>query len=121
MENVHKTRNLGALARTCDAVGIGTIHAIAPASGAVKLGHKTAGGTEKWIEVKRHLATKDAYKTLRDAGCTIFAAGVAAEAFSVTASCDASTQAIAPLDGVAPTPTPGVLGPAAGGGTAGAG
>ena len=80
MENVHKTRNLGALARTCDAVGIGTIHAIAPASGAVKLGHKTAGGTEKWIEVKRHLATKDAYKTLRDAGCTIFAAGVAADA-----------------------------------------
>ena len=31
MENVHKTRNLGAIARTCDAVGIGRIHAIAPA------------------------------------------------------------------------------------------
>ena len=53
-------------------------------------------------------------------GAAAGAAGVAAEAFSVTASCDASTQAIAPLDGVAPTPTPGVLGPAAGGGTAGA-
>jgi tRNA (guanosine-2'-O-)-methyltransferase len=80
MENVHKTRNLGALARTCDAVGIGVIHAVAPDSDAVKLGHKTAGGTEKWIALHRHTSTKRAFDGLRESGLVILAAGVTADA-----------------------------------------
>ena len=76
MENVHKTRNLGAIARTCDAVGIGRIHAIAPANAPVHVGHKAASGTEKWVEVQRHSSTDDAFAVLRQAGFSIVAADV---------------------------------------------
>ena len=76
MENVHKTRNLGAIARTCDAVGIGRIHAIAPANARVHVGHKAASGTEKWVEVQRHFSTSDAFAALRKAGFCIVAADV---------------------------------------------
>jgi len=80
MENVHKTRNLGALARTCDAVGIGVVHAIAPDASAVDLGHKTAGGTKKWISVQHHLTIDAAYTHFRRLGLTIFAADVGGDA-----------------------------------------
>jgi tRNA (guanosine-2'-O-)-methyltransferase len=76
MENVHKTRNLGALARTCDAVGIGTIHAVASVDASIKLGRKTAGGTEKWIGVRRYPTVEKAYGELRAQGFTLLAADV---------------------------------------------
>ena len=76
MENVHKTRNLGALARTCDATGIGEIHAITADPSAIKLGHKTAGGTEKWISVRQHLTTAADYAEFRTRGLNILAAAV---------------------------------------------
>jgi tRNA (guanosine-2'-O-)-methyltransferase len=74
MENVHKTRNFGALARTCDAVGIGVIHAITPDDSRVVLGHKTAGGTERWLSVRRHPNIATAYADFRDRGFTLLAA-----------------------------------------------
>lgn len=76
MENVHKTRNLGAIARTCDAVGIGRIHAIAPADARVRLGHKSASGTERWLELVHHSSAVGAFASLREAGFTIVAADV---------------------------------------------
>lgn len=76
MENVHKTRNLGALARTCDATGIGVIHAITADTSKVKLGHKTAGGTEKWISVYHHLTIDAAYAEFRKQGHKILAAAI---------------------------------------------
>ena len=76
MENVHKTRNLGAVARTCDAVGIGRIHAIAPAHPPVRLGHKSASGTEKWLDVMHHTSAEGAFASLRATGFTIVAADV---------------------------------------------
>lgn len=78
MENVHKSRNLGAIARTCDAVGIGRIHAIAPVNARVHLSHKAASGTEKWVEVKHHPSTGGAIAALRKAGFRIVAADVGA-------------------------------------------
>jgi len=79
MENVHKTRNLGAIARTCDAVGIGRIHAVAPAHEPLNLGHKTAGGTRKWLDVERHETCGKAYIRLRKQGLSIVAADVSGE------------------------------------------
>ncbi len=76
MENVHKTRNLGAVARTCDAVGIGEVHAVAPDDERVRLGHKSASGTEKWIHVRRHASTAAAYAYFRSRGLRIVAADV---------------------------------------------
>jgi tRNA (guanosine-2'-O-)-methyltransferase len=76
MENVHKTRNFGALARTCDATGIGVIHAITADPSTVKLGHKTAGGTEKWLSVYQHLTVEAAYAEFHKQGYRIFAAAI---------------------------------------------
>ena len=76
MENVYKTRNLGALARTCDAIGIGEIHAITADPLSVKLDHKAAGGTEKWIQVRQHQTTAAAYREFRSQGLNILAASV---------------------------------------------
>ena len=76
MENVHKTRNLGAVARTCDGAGIGQIHAISTDPTAVKLDHKAACGTEKWITVRQHLTIAAAYSVFRNLGLRILAATV---------------------------------------------
>ena len=76
MENVHKTRNLGALARTCDAIGIGEMHAITADPARVKLGHKTARGTERWMSVNQHLTIEAAYAEFRKQGYKILAAAI---------------------------------------------
>jgi tRNA (guanosine-2'-O-)-methyltransferase len=79
MENVHKTRNLGALARACDATGIGVIHAITADTSKVKLGHKTAGSTEKWISVYHHLTIDAAYAEFRKQGHKILVAAIGSD------------------------------------------
>ena len=82
MEGVHKAHNLAAIARTCDAVGIGRIHAVT-ASSQIRLGHKRAGGTEKWVDVALHADVADVCRQLRSDNFTIMAAcvGVDAQAY----------------------------------------
>jgi len=79
MDGVHKTHNLAAIARTCDAVGIGWIHAVSP-DGYLHLGHKRASGTEKWVAVASHANIEDAYRHLKREGFTIVAAVLRADA-----------------------------------------
>jgi tRNA (guanosine-2'-O-)-methyltransferase len=73
MENVHKAHNLSAISRTCDAVGIGVVHAVA-ADPDVHLSHKRASGTEKWIDMVSHDSTAEAYARLRRRGFRLLAA-----------------------------------------------
>jgi tRNA (guanosine-2'-O-)-methyltransferase len=53
LEDVHKARNLGALLRTCDALGIQEIHAIENRSPAAEDG-ETSMGAGRWLDVIRH-------------------------------------------------------------------
>lgn len=53
LEDVHKARNLGALLRTCDALGLQEVHAIENRSPAEEEG-ETSMGAGQWIEVVRH-------------------------------------------------------------------
>ena len=53
LEDVHKPHNLAAIARSCDAVGIGEIHAVA-GDERVRLKQDAAAGVAGWIEVHRH-------------------------------------------------------------------
>jgi tRNA (guanosine-2'-O-)-methyltransferase len=53
LEDVHKARNLGALLRTCDALGLQEIHAIENRSPADEDG-ETSMGAGRWLEVVRH-------------------------------------------------------------------
>lgn len=73
MDHVHKPHNLSAVLRTCDAVGIGEIHAVSPAAHFRKLGH-TSGGAKKWVDVVRWTSLDEAFSHLKQQGFRCYAA-----------------------------------------------
>ena len=73
MENVHKPHNLSAIARTCDSVGVGKLHAVVP-KGSFRLGGKAASGTQKWVKAKYWRTTTEVVDSLKEKGFTIYAA-----------------------------------------------
>lgn len=72
-ENVHKPHNLSAVLRSCDAVGIGTVHAVQP-TGGVPTYTATSASAERWVELLVHGSVSSAVAHLRRAGATIYAA-----------------------------------------------
>jgi len=73
MDEVHKPHNLAAIVRTCDAVGIGQVHAIYP-EGELKSCHKTSQGSNRWVETQVHANLESGVQQLKDQGVTILAA-----------------------------------------------
>lgn len=73
MENVHKPHNLAALARTCDAIGIPEIHAVSSIRD-LRISQMAAGGVRRWISVKKHQSTEDAFHLLKKQGLKIVVA-----------------------------------------------
>ncbi len=73
MEQVHKSHNLSAILRNCDAVGVLEAHAVPPAGGLDIHGHASAG-TSKWVKVVRHATTRDAVEALKAKGFCVLAA-----------------------------------------------
>lgn len=53
MDEVHKPHNLAAIVRTCDAVGIGNVHAVYPES-FIRECHGTAMGSNRWVTTHIH-------------------------------------------------------------------
>lgn len=78
-ESVHKPHNLSAVLRSCDAVGIGTIHAIQP-TGGVPTYTATSASAERWVDVVVHGTVAAAVAHLRRDGMTIYAAHLSATA-----------------------------------------
>ena len=72
-ESVHKPHNLSAVLRTCDAVGIGTIHAVQP-TGGVPTYTATSASAERWVDVVVHGTVGAAVAHLRREGMRIYAA-----------------------------------------------
>lgn len=72
MENVRKPHNLAAVARTLEAVGGLEIHAITELT-SIRLTQMSAGGTRKWIKVKKHPDTNQGLKYLKQHGFQIIA------------------------------------------------
>src|SRR5690606_19622676 len=52
-EDVYKPHNLSAMLRSCDAVGIGTVHAVRP-TGGVATFNATSASAEKWVDLVVH-------------------------------------------------------------------
>lgn len=71
-ENTHKPHNAAALIRTCDAVGIFEMHAVAQQP--LARHRLTTAGSRKWVRLKRHQRLADACAALRDAGFRLLAA-----------------------------------------------
>jgi len=72
-EQLHKPRNLSAIVRTCDAVGIGEVHAV-PGEAGLSVHWNTSQGAEKWVTVRSHDDLASACDHLHQNGFQLVAA-----------------------------------------------
>lgn len=72
-DEVHKGRNLSAIVRTCDAVGISEFHCVQPRKG-YRAFRGTALGTHKWVNTQLHDNVGQGINTLKQRGFNIVAA-----------------------------------------------
>jgi len=73
LENVAVPRNLAAVLRSCDAVGVFTAHAVWP-GGRLKISRPASGGNRKWLPVAKHRTLAAALAHLRERGLRVLAA-----------------------------------------------
>lgn len=73
MENVHKSHNIAAILRTCDAVGVYRANGISD-EGEIERHHMVSGGSRKWVDVLLHPDVDTACGRLRASGHQVLAA-----------------------------------------------
>jgi len=78
-ENLYKPRNLSAVVRTCDAVGIPEIH-IVPGKTNIRKHWHTSQGAEKWVALRTHESTQAACQQLHADGFTVLGAHLSDQA-----------------------------------------
>jgi tRNA (guanosine-2'-O-)-methyltransferase len=90
LEHLHDPHNIGACVRTSDALGLQTLHIVhvladpltpppAPPEGGpkvprrsrFKLGRDVTRGSERWLDLRRHMASDSAISTLKSSGFAI--------------------------------------------------
>ncbi|GAA6152657.1 tRNA (guanosine(18)-2'-O)-methyltransferase TrmH [Pseudoteredinibacter isoporae] len=72
-DEVHKGRNLAAIMRTCDAVGIDRMHVVEPKDG-YRSYRGTASGSNKWVEVSTYDSVTEAIAEVKAKGMKVVAA-----------------------------------------------
>lgn len=78
-ENVHKPHNLSAILRSCDAVGIGTVHAVNP-TGGVPTFNEVSASADKWVNLVVHPSLDAAVQEIREGNMQLLAAHLADDA-----------------------------------------
>ena len=78
-ENVHKTHNLAAIIRSCDAVGVFQAHVVS-VSPKLPRHHLTAAGSGKWVPLVFHADIGAAIADLKNDGFQLFAAHLSDQA-----------------------------------------
>lgn len=78
-DEVHKARNLSAIVRTCDAVGIQEFHCVEPVKG-YRGFRGTALGSHKWVDTILHTDVTSGIRHLKERGFKIVAAHLSPEA-----------------------------------------
>ena len=73
LDNVHKPHNLAAILRSCDATGIGSIHARSK-NDQIGINLKAASGSNHWVKVDVHNDLTRLYQSLKKKGHSIFVA-----------------------------------------------
>ena len=73
-DKTHKPRNLAALVRNCDAVGIPKMHIVRPDDEGYQRFRGTTKGSDRWVETVQHDNLTDALTTVRGQGMKIYAA-----------------------------------------------
>ncbi len=72
-EDVHKSHNISAILRTCDAVGVAELHAVSP-GGEWSRHRGVSGGSRKWVRSRVHRELGEAVSELHSLGHQIVAA-----------------------------------------------
>lgn len=71
LENVHDPHNISAVLRSCDAVGVTTVHLVYTIEEEPKLSKGVSASALKWLSVERHETIEDCYERLRKDGFRI--------------------------------------------------
>jgi tRNA (guanosine-2'-O-)-methyltransferase len=83
MEGVHKTHNLAAVVRTCDAIGVSDVHAVWK-SEETEVRGGSAAGSQNWIDVHNYHNTADAINALKAQGMQVLVTNLSATAVNFT-------------------------------------
>ena len=87
LENVHDPHNIGAVVRSCDAVGVQHIYALYtdPAINIrkLRLGKKTSAGARKWVDVHLYTDTEACVEAVRERCELLLGARIGDEAVSM--------------------------------------
>ncbi len=78
-DEVHKGRNLSAIVRTCDAVGIPRLHCVEPRKG-YRAYRGTALGSHKWVDTTLHNSIGAAVEEVKAQGFRVVAANLSERA-----------------------------------------
>lgn len=73
LEKVEVPRNLAAILRSADAVGVPEVHAVWP-GGTLKISRPASGGNRRWVPVRKHRVLADAVSRLKERGFRVLAA-----------------------------------------------
>ncbi len=79
LEQVYKPHNFSAIIRSCDAVGIPQVHAVAHHSGIPEYTHITSGA-HKWVELTPHENLSTAFENLKAAGYQMVVTNLSSQA-----------------------------------------
>ncbi len=72
-ENIHDPHNVSAILRSCDAVGVLSVHLLYNLEKFPKLGRKSSASANKWINIQKHKKYSDVKQVLQNQGMRIFA------------------------------------------------
>ncbi len=74
-DEVHKPRNLAAIVRNCDAVGIDEVHAVVPSTG-FQIYSGTSASAEKWVDVNYYANVNEPINLLKEKGFQLVTANL---------------------------------------------
>lgn len=82
-ENIHDPHNVSAILRSCDAVGVLSVHLLYNLEKFPKLGRKSSASANKWINIHKHKKYSDVKRVLQNQGMRIFATFLDPSAISI--------------------------------------
>jgi tRNA (guanosine-2'-O-)-methyltransferase len=82
-ENIHDPHNVSAILRSCDAVGVNSVHLLYTSETFPKLGKKSSASAKKWLEFKQHRNHQELHKSLKDQNMMIYATYIDPSAKSI--------------------------------------